>query len=154
MLDAAAAEGSFIVVNEHDGGIIAKGDAAPGCIAEAMFSYGAKAPLMDQSGNNRGELLREARRWSGVLDGPEKHESALAKPVNALGSTAHEFARGDLMGPVLRGVAEGDPKAELMLKMYVAAGGQTLGGTSWSREPSRFSEPHIIVSEPEDGENR
>ena len=44
-------------------------------------------------------------------------ENRMAKPVNAIGSTAAEYMVGDINSAILRGVSEGDPKAELMLKI-------------------------------------
>lgn len=63
---------------------------------DAFHSYGNKAPLWDQSGNNYRELMAEARRQSAALDDPRAHEQRMLRPVNALGATAREFMQGDL----------------------------------------------------------
>jgi hypothetical protein len=47
----------------------------------------------------------------------EAYEDRMDRPVNGIGSTAREFAVGDISSPILRGICEGDPRAELMAKM-------------------------------------
>jgi hypothetical protein len=86
--------------------------------AEACKSYGAAAPLGSWSGNNWHKLLREARREALTL---ARDAAALAdrmeRPVNALGSTAAEYMRGDLESATARGVQAGDPRAMIVAKM-------------------------------------
>lgn len=93
-------------------------DARECMIAEACHGYGAKAPLWQDSGNNRHALIREAKRESRLL---QKDVDAMADrmeaPVNAIGSTAREFMQGDLASPILRGLEAGDPRADLMARM-------------------------------------
>lgn len=90
-------------------------------LAEICKSYGAAAPLESDSGDNWRELVRAARRAarsyatdSGAL------ESAMQRPVNALGSTAAEYMRGDFDSAMQRGCEAGDPTARLMAKMHGA----------------------------------
>jgi hypothetical protein len=97
-------------------------------IVEACHGQGSAAPIWDENGNSWRKLIRAAMRESRALDNPEAHERAMSRPVNAIGSTAAEYARGDLVSPLKRGEAAGDPKASLIAKMYRNAGGRTLGG--------------------------
>ncbi len=92
----------------------------PLCQVEALASYGAYAPLWQAAGKNAHSLIRQAKAESRRLSAsPEAYEQAMDRPVNAIGSTAREYAAGDMLSGVLRGVADGDPRAELMLKMGV-----------------------------------
>lgn len=87
---------------------------------EALSSYGAHAPLWQASSRNAHALLREAKGESKRLQRDAKaYLKAMDRPVNAIGSTAREYAAGDMLSGVLRGVEAGDPKAELMLKLGV-----------------------------------
>jgi hypothetical protein len=40
------------------------------------------------------------------------------RPANKIGSTAREYQAGDTLSAVLRGVAEGNPAAEIMPKKW------------------------------------
>ena len=87
---------------------------------EAMHGHGAKAPLEEYNGNAWRKLMQEARADSReIMSSDEKYEEAMSKPVNKIGSTAREYQHGDMLSGVLRGVAEGNAEAELMLKMGV-----------------------------------
>lgn len=97
-------------------------------LALCMFTYGAKAPLWSDSANCARDLVREARRESRALEGDaEAYEARMARPVNALGSTAAEFARGDMASALGRGLEAGDKRAGIIAQMYRACDGQTLG---------------------------
>lgn len=87
---------------------------------ECLHSYGSKAPLWNRSGNNLRKLMAECRAESAALDDPSAHEAAMSRAVNAIGSTAREFAQGDIYSAMDRGVREGDEKAKLMAKLYGA----------------------------------
>ena len=68
--------------------------------------------------------MRQAKAESRRLSAsPEAYEQAMDRPVNKLGSTAREYAAGDILSATLRGLDSGDPdarfRAELMLKMGV-----------------------------------
>jgi len=86
---------------------------------DAMHGFGARAHLGEWNGNNYRKMLAEAKRESRSLDDPDTYEDAMNKPVNAIGSTARELQKGDVQSAILRGLAEGDPKAELMCKLGV-----------------------------------
>ncbi len=89
-------------------------------IALLCYEYGCRAPLESWSGGNAHKMLRAARALAHLLakDSRELAER-MDRPVNAIGSTAAEYMTGDMLSGILRGVAEGDPKAELMLKIGV-----------------------------------
>lgn len=92
----------------------------PLCQVEALSSYGAHAPLHQDSGTNAHRLIAAAKRESKRLQrDTAAYEQAMDRLVNAIGSTAREYAAGDMLSGVLRGVEAGDPKAELMLKLGV-----------------------------------
>jgi len=70
--------------------------------AESLHSYGAAAPLGNWSGSNSRELLTQAKRESRELDNPKAYEAAMSRPVNLLGSTAREYANGDIDSAINR----------------------------------------------------
>jgi len=93
----------------------------PMFLAEACHSCGAKAPLESFEGNNAGVLLRKARRAADAMRGEvAPHARAMARAVNALGSTAAEVMTGDFDSALARGVEAGNPAALLMQKMEQA----------------------------------
>lgn len=85
---------------------------------EALASYGAAAPLWQDGGTNAHALMRAGKRESRELEASaERYEAAMDRPVNKIGSTAREYAAGDLNSAILRGLADGDPTADLMARM-------------------------------------
>ncbi len=88
---------------------------------EALHGYGSRAPLWDRSGNNINKLMKEARAESARLDDPAAHEEAMNRPVNKLGSTAREYAQGDIYSAMTRGVSKGEASAKLMAKIHGAS---------------------------------
>jgi hypothetical protein len=88
------------------------------CKAEALSSYGAYAPLWQEASGNAHALLRAAKRESRQLaTDAQAYEARMSRPVNRIGSTAREFAAGDVSSAVLRGIEAGDPAADLMARM-------------------------------------
>lgn len=87
--------------------------------AEALHSYGAKSPLWESgaTGNAFKALAAAKRESRALMRDASAYESAMDRPVNAIGSTAREYGSGDIQSAILRGVSEGDPKAELMLRL-------------------------------------
>jgi hypothetical protein len=64
-------------------------------LVESVSSYGQFAPMGDWNGNNYRKLLRQARDESNNISSDnDYHSYMLDRPVNQLGSTACEFARG------------------------------------------------------------
>jgi hypothetical protein len=116
---ATSTYGIRYVYSESAGDVIANGDAIDLALVECCHGYGCKAPLEEFNGNNWRKLMRAAISASRALDDSAAHVSAMARPVNAIGSTADEFMRGDISSAVLRGVAQGDVRAEILLKMGV-----------------------------------
>jgi hypothetical protein len=84
---------------------------------DALASYGCKAPLGQWTGGNARKLLSEARSESRSLDDPDAYEAAMSRPVNALGSTAREYAACDIDSAIARGVQRGDANAKIMAKL-------------------------------------
>lgn len=90
--------------------------------AEACHGYGARAPMGSWEGNNAHKLLREAGKEARDLD-PRNgcnilRGMKLASPVNAIGSTAEEYARGDIYSALARGLKRDDPAVKIVAKMY------------------------------------
>lgn len=84
----------------------------------ACSMHGAYAPIKQQAGRNAYALLRAMRSEAHRLDrSASAYRSSMARPVNAIGSTAREYQRGNLASPIARGLINGDPKAELMFKL-------------------------------------
>lgn len=90
----------------------------PRAVAEMCAQYGAAAPLHSESGNNRRECMRAVYREADALLNSSALEDAMARPVNALGSTAAEYMRGDFESAMARGVESGDPSARILAKMH------------------------------------
>lgn len=88
-------------------------------LAVCCYEYGCKAPLESWEGNGFSKLLRAARSEAHKLarDASELADR-MERKVNRLGSTAAEYMAGDITSAMLRGVAEGNPEAELMLKLH------------------------------------
>ena len=86
-------------------------------LAEAVYSYGAKALLDSWEGNNGYVLLKQAKRRAKELKQEVSYNSALQRPVNRLGETAHEYMTGDMEPAIQRGVAAGDKNVKLFAKI-------------------------------------
>jgi len=88
--------------------------------AIACYEHGCKAPLESWEGNGSTRMLKQARAAAHTY---KRDAAALAarmeRPVNKVGSTAAEYMAGDMRSGILRGVADGDPVAELMLRLGV-----------------------------------
>ncbi len=66
---------------------------------EALAGYGAAAPLWQQAGTNANKLLRAAKRESRMLaSDPAALDERLDRPVNAIGTSARDYALGKLWG--------------------------------------------------------
>lgn len=107
------------LINEYDGDIVAEGDSLDAVLAESLVGYGGYAPLASESGNNLRAMMRNLKRESRALDcNTDKREALLSRPVNALGSTAREYALGDFDSAMARGLAQGDANARVMAQMH------------------------------------
>lgn len=86
---------------------------------EAISSYMGGAPMGQWHGGNYRQLLSEAKRESRRLERDHVyHASQMQRPVNRLGSTAVEYAAGDLNSALVRGIAAGDKSARIIGKMH------------------------------------
>lgn len=131
------------IVDEHSGDLIAEAltERYELVMLEALTSYGIYSPMGKETGESYPLRVRAAARRlaESLMADAGRCNAALAKPVNALGATAADFGRGDGIGSSLRNRAwlhapGGDPEGKLtpaeriVLQMYNASGGQTLGG--------------------------
>jgi hypothetical protein len=124
----------------HSGEVIARREepAFELVLLECLTSYGIYSPMGSEVGESYPLRVRAAaRRLAEELMADSSAQSAaLARPVNALGATAEEFGRGECDAPLRRTAAalvreespEVSPEEDIMLRMYAAAGGRTLGG--------------------------
>ena len=88
-------------------------------LCECMHGYGAHAPLEAWDGDGLEPLFANAAKVSKNLsEDAEAYEAAMNRPVNALGSTAREYAQGDIKSPMMRGLSRGDQASEIMTIMY------------------------------------
>jgi hypothetical protein len=90
-------------------------------LAEMCAQYGASAPIASEAGSNRRETMRAGYRAANEALDPDALEEMLARPVNAIGSTAAEFMRGDIDSAIKRGLASGNRDAQIFAKMQDAA---------------------------------
>lgn len=87
-------------------------------IAFMVAQCGGYAPLHDEAGDNGNRVIRDLKRLSVELEhDTERHEALMERPVNALGSTAREYARNDFDSAIDRKLQQGDPMAAVMAKM-------------------------------------
>ncbi len=104
-------------------------------LAECCSQYGTYAPMGSESSRYPMRARARARRLAIELMGDESQtDDCLNRPANAIGSSARDFMRGDILAGLRESadkVLEGEevsPMARIMLKMYGASNGQTLGG--------------------------
>lgn len=94
-------------------------DHANWAIVECLVSYGAAAPMGDFPSTHPDRARAAARREVERLVADDEYtEERLARPVNALGSSAAEYAAGDFQSAMARGVYAGNPSARLVAKMH------------------------------------
>lgn len=87
--------------------------------AEMMHSSGMRAPLWDANGDDIDSLMSEAKmEGDALIEDSDEFEERMNQPVNAIGSTAREYMKGDLDSAMVRGLKEGKPNAQIMAKMY------------------------------------
>jgi hypothetical protein len=85
------------VIDTHSGSIVATGSAAEACIVECCAQYGLGAPLEQFCGKRSINVRAEARRFAEqCMKDAALVERQLDRPVNAIGSTARDFGRGDI----------------------------------------------------------
>jgi hypothetical protein len=75
--------------------------------AEIMHSYGMKAPLWDANGDDIDSLMSEAKmEGDALIEDSAEFEERMNRPVNAIGSTAREYMKGDLNSAMDRALAQ------------------------------------------------
>jgi len=90
-------------------------------IVEMAVSYGSSIHLWDATANSYRHLLAAAKRDSkDTVADSRLHLQRLQRPVNRLGSTALEMARGDFTSGMVRGIAKQDKTARLIGKIHGA----------------------------------
>ena len=87
-------------------------------VIESIHSYGYGAPMGNWSGNNYSKLLKLARDESNQLSDDDYHENQMNRPVNKLGSTAREYAQGDTISAMIRGIANNNMDAKILGKIH------------------------------------
>lgn len=91
-------------------------------LAFACIYYGSFAPLSDENGNNGNRIIRNLKRESREIEGDsDRYEHLMERPVNAIGSTAREFARGDIQSALKRGLEAGEAAAGVVATMEAAS---------------------------------
>jgi hypothetical protein len=99
-------------------------------IVDCLVSYGAAAPMGEETHPHRADVARaNARRQVEALVGnSDRREALLSRPVNAIGSTAREYARGDFGSAMSRARAAYRPDDWMPYAFgYMAAmGGQEM----------------------------
>lgn len=87
---------------------------------EVLQSHGTAAPMGEYSDAGYPERARAAARRAveEMIADADHTEALLNRPVNALGSTAAEYARGDFASAMERGVLAGRPDARLVAKIH------------------------------------
>lgn len=94
------------VVNEHDGDVVADDPKViPLVLVECCVQYGLGAPLESFTGSKYAKRIRaEARRYAEqCMRDDALLQERLTRPVNAIGSTAAEYGRGDVNAALQRG---------------------------------------------------
>jgi len=105
------------VIDTHSGSIVATGSAAEACIVECCAQYGLGAPLEQFCGKRSINVRAEARRFAEqCMKDAALVERQLDRPVNAIGSTARDFGRGDITAGLHR--APFDGTKNLVRKMH------------------------------------
>lgn len=107
------------IVSDYDGGVVSGPDYFEPCLVETLVSYGLGAPLESFSGNVRPLSVRaKARRFAmACMKDAALLAKQLSRPVNAIGSTAEEYGRGDIESALWRDPTS--PRNELLIKMGV-----------------------------------
>jgi len=106
------------VINDYDGDMVSErgSDHYEQVLVECCVSYGCYAPLDEVTGNSYPLRVRaQARRIADdLMHNQFALDARLDRPVNAIGSTAREFGKGDLNSAMERAAT---PKAELVQSM-------------------------------------
>jgi hypothetical protein len=106
------------LVDENDGRVVAEGASFEFAVVECCIQYGLGAPLETFTGNKYPERIRaQARRYAEeCMRDSTLLQDRLARPVNAIGSTAAEYGRGDIDSALHRGPS--DAAKQLMRQLH------------------------------------
>ena len=87
----------LVLVDKHSGALIAEAnETVQYLILESLIGYGGGAPLYTATGKRYLNVRAEARREAMMfIRDKGAFEAAMDRPVNAIGSTAREYGRGD-----------------------------------------------------------
>jgi len=104
-------------------------------ILDALVGYGVYSPMGSFESNYPDRARAQARREADrLIADNEECEKALERPVNKIGTTAGEMGQGNILAGLDRAASDvmsGEPISkdkEILLRMYGATNGQTLGG--------------------------
>ena len=134
------------------------------CVAECLMSYGAKAVLYQVMETPSCEDLEEEEQAKGLLEmahtqllhlqsRPWRVEEKLDETFNKVGATYRDMLQGDPIAPLRRKAEQiigGEDVSlseseRMILNMYGASGGQTLGG---KQETELAIASHFIKESP------
>jgi hypothetical protein len=105
---------------KYGGDLVCDKEHAELCIVECLVSHGLGAPLHDETGKRYDRVRGRARAEAvSLMRDAEALEEALDRPVNAIGSTAREYGRGDINSALYRDTPGTNPTAMgIMRKMH------------------------------------
>lgn len=102
---------------------------------DALVCYGTYSPMSSCESNYPDRARAQARREADEFIADDKAcQKALRRPINKIGTTASEMGQGNILAGLERSatkVMSGEPVSQensILLKMYGATNGQTLGG--------------------------
>jgi hypothetical protein len=106
-------------------------------ILSALVDYGSYAPMGFEESAYPMRCRAAVRRYADeLMKDKQKLEKTLERPINAMGSTAIDFMKDDALAGLRRkaekviigGHVELNDADKMMLGMYAASEGQTIGG--------------------------
>jgi hypothetical protein len=83
---------------------------------ECLHNYGVHAVLVQKTGNNAHQLLRDIKRESAVAEG--LFGFYMDTPKNRIGTTGWEAIRGDMDSALARTIASGSTEGRILAKMH------------------------------------
>jgi hypothetical protein len=106
-------------------------------LVEALVSSGVSTPMWSAEGSRAMSVRKQAREMAVALAADDiRTEQILDEPFNKIGTTNRDVGKGDTLAGLRRtaqrviveGMKPEDQASSIMLKMYAAAEGKTLGG--------------------------
>jgi hypothetical protein len=119
-----AHETSPAIIDPHSGDIVAQGERVNLALVECCVRYGLGEPLESYQGAKYPARIRaEARRFAeSCMKDAALLDARLDRTVNAIGSTAREYGRGDIDAALHRGPF--DASKNLMRKLHGLPSGE------------------------------